>query len=52
MLPTLVIALQALTLTSGSVLQKRQDGVVATNIPAQATVDEPARGEGRRILGE
>jgi hypothetical protein len=52
MLPTLVIALQALALTSASVVQKRQDGGVASNIPSQATVDEPARGEGRRILGE
>jgi len=52
MLPTLFIALQALALTSASVVQKRQDGGVATNIPTQQTVDEPARGEGRRILGE
>jgi hypothetical protein len=52
MLPTLVIALQALAFTSASVVQKRQDGGVATNIPSQATVDEPARGEGRRILGQ
>jgi hypothetical protein len=52
MLLTLVIALQALALTSASVVQKRQDGGVASNIPSQATVDEPARGEGRRILGQ
>jgi hypothetical protein len=52
MLLTLVIAIQALALTSASVVQKRQDGGVASNIPSQATVDEPARGEGRRILGE
>ena len=52
MLPTFVIALQALALTSASVVRKRQDGGVASNIPSQATVDEPARGEGRRILGQ
>jgi hypothetical protein len=51
MLLILAIALQALALTSASVVQKRQDGGVASNIPSQATVDEPARGEGRRILG-
>jgi hypothetical protein len=51
MLPTLFIALQALALTSASVVQKRQNGGVATNVPSQPTFNEPARGEGRRILG-
>lgn len=51
MLSTLFIALQALALTSASVVQKRQDGGVATNIPSRTTFDEPAQGGGRRILG-
>ena len=51
MLPTLFIALQALALTSASVVQKRQNGGVATNVPSEETFNEPARGEGRRILG-
>lgn len=52
MLSKLYIAVQALALISASVVQERQDGAVATNIPSQASFDEPARGGGRRILGE
>lgn len=53
MLPTLFVILQALALTSASVIDRRQNGdAVAGNIPTGETFNEPARGEGRRILGE
>lgn len=52
MLRVLFIAVQALALTSASTGEKRQGGGIGMNIPAQQTVDEPVRGEGRRILGK
>lgn len=53
MLSTLFVVLQALALTSASAIDRRQNGgAVAGNIPTQETFNEPARGEGRRILGE
>jgi hypothetical protein len=53
MIAPLFLTLQALAFTSASAIQKRQNGAaVASNIPSHSTFDEPARGEGRRILGE
>lgn len=53
MLPTLFLVLQALAGASASVIHVRQNSdSVASNIPTQQTFNEPARGEGRRILGE
>jgi hypothetical protein len=52
MIAPVLFGLHALALTSASAVLKRQDGgPVASNVPAQETLDEPVRGGGRRILG-
>jgi hypothetical protein len=51
MFSTLLIALQALALTSASSLPIKRQGISA-GVQQGSTYEEPARGEGRRILGE